>query len=150
MRNENKEKRIVGIYDNQDEAIEAIEDLKRQGYSSDEISIISKEREEINYVEETTDTKAEDGAAAGAATGGILGGLAGVAAGAGALAIPGIGPIIAAGPIVAGLTGAAAGAGAGGLTGALVGMGIPEDDAEHYQTEIEKGKMLVIVDRNRM
>ncbi|MBM7649595.1 putative membrane protein [Bacillus ectoiniformans] len=145
----NHEKQVVGIYDNQNEAVAAIEDLKRQGFTSDEISIVSKEREEVDYVEETTDTKAEEGAAAGAATGGVLGGLAGIAAGAGALAIPGIGPIIAAGPIVAGLTGAAAGAGAGGLTGALVGLGIPEEDAEHYNTEVKEGKMLVLVDRSR-
>ncbi|KAB7705346.1 hypothetical protein F9802_14710 [Bacillus aerolatus] len=148
MVNDHNEKQIVGVYDTHTEAIEAIEDLKRQGYHSDEISVISKDREELEYVEDTTDTKAEDGAAAGAATGGILGGLTGVAAGAGALAIPGIGPIIAAGPIVAGLTGAAAGAGAGGLTGALIGLGIPEEDADRYNNYVKEGKMLVLVDRD--
>ncbi|MEK4031160.1 MULTISPECIES: general stress protein [Bacillaceae] len=148
MLNHNNEKRIVGVYDDHTEAIEAIEDLKRQGYNSEEISVISKERDDVEYVEETTDTKAEEGAATGAATGGILGGLAGVAAGAGALAIPGIGPIVAAGPIVAGLTGAAAGAGAGGLTGALIGLGIPEEDADRYNEYVKQGKMLVLVDRD--
>ncbi|WP_245671419.1 general stress protein [Pseudobacillus wudalianchiensis] len=148
MMNHGNEKQIVGVYDNHTEAVEAIEDLKRQGYRADEISVISKERDDVEYVEETTDTKAEEGAATGAATGGILGGLAGVAAGAGALAIPGIGPIIAAGPIVAGLTGAAAGAGAGGLTGALIGLGIPEEDADRYNEYVKEGKMLVLVDRD--
>ncbi|MED0665423.1 general stress protein [Pseudobacillus badius] len=148
MMNHSDEKKIVGVYDDHTEAVEAIEELKRQGYRSDEISVISKERDDIEYVEETTDTKAEEGAATGAATGGILGGLAGVAAGAGALAIPGIGPIVAAGPIVAGLTGAAAGAGAGGLTGALIGLGIPEEDADRYNEYVKEGKMLVLVDRD--
>ncbi|MFK2826084.1 general stress protein [Bacillus sp. B190/17] len=148
MMNDHNEKQIVGVYDTQMDAVEAIEDLKRKGYRTDEISVISKDREDVEYVEDTTDTKAEEGAAAGAATGGILGGLAGVAAGAGALAIPGIGPIIAAGPIVAGLTGAAAGAGVGGLTGALIGMGIPEEDAERYNEYVKEGKMLVLVDRD--
>ncbi|WP_100330308.1 general stress protein [Bacillus xiapuensis] len=146
MRNES-EKHIVGVYDDHTEAIAAIEDLKRQGYRSDEISIISKDQREVEDVEESTDTEVEEGAATGAATGGVLGGLAGIAAGAGALAIPGIGPVVAAGPIVAGLTGAAAGAGAGGLTGALIGMGIPEEDAQRYNKEVKAGKMIVLVDR---
>ncbi|KKB37145.1 general stress protein [Bacillus thermotolerans] len=147
MRNDHDDKKIVGVYDTQDEAVEAIEDLKREGYNTDEISIITKNRDEAEYVEDTTDTKAEEGAGAGAATGGVLGGLAGVAAGAGALAIPGIGPVVAAGPIVAGLTGAAAGAGVGGLTGALIGLGIPEDQAEEYSNYVKEGKILVLVDR---
>ncbi|HZG69898.1 MAG TPA: general stress protein [Chondromyces sp.] len=142
------EKRIVGVYNTQDEAIAAIEDLKRQGYASEDISVLSKNEEQVDYVAEQTDTKAEEGAATGAATGGLLGGLTGVLAGAGALAIPGIGPIVAAGPIAAGLTGAAAGAGAGGLAGALIGMGIPEDDAETYESYVKEGKILVLVDRN--
>lgn len=139
-------RQVVGYYESDNEAIQAIEDLKRQGYSSDEISVISKEREHVDTVVEETGTYAADGAATGAATGGILGGLGGVLVGIGALAIPGIGPIIAAGPIVAGITGAAAGSGIGGLIGALIGMGIPEEEAKQYNTYFDEGKILVLVD----
>lgn len=137
---------VVGYYDTETEAIAAIEDLKRQGYVSDDISVMSKHTENMNVIADETGTHAADGAATGAATGGILGGLGGVLAGIGALAIPGIGPIIAAGPIVAGITGAAAGAGVGGLAGALIGMGIPEEEAHRYNEYFNKGKILVLVD----
>lgn len=139
-------RQVVGYYNSENDAILAIEDLKRQGYVSDEISVISKEREQVDTVVEETGTHATDGAATGAATGGVLGGLGGVLAGIGALAIPGIGPIIAAGPIVAGITGAAAGAGVGGLAGALIGMGIPEEEAQEYTNHFDEGKILVLVD----
>ena len=139
-------RQVVGYYDSENEAIDAIEDLKRQGYSSDEISVISKEREQVNTVVEETGTYAADGAATGATAGGVLGGLGGVLVGIGALAIPGIGPIIAAGPIVAGITGAAAGAGIGGLAGALIGMGIPEEEANRYNDYFNEGKILVLLD----
>ncbi|MGM9920436.1 MAG: general stress protein [Bhargavaea sp.] len=142
------ERRVVGYYDNEQQAIDAIEDLKRQGYGSDDISVISKNNEDVEAIEDETGTQAAEGAATGAATGGVLGGLGGVLAGLGALAIPGIGPIVAAGPVVAGLTGAAAGAGVGGLAGALIGMGVPEDEAERYETYFNEGKILVLVDRN--
>ncbi|GKV57449.1 hypothetical protein NCCP2222_33960 [Sporosarcina sp. NCCP-2222] len=140
------QRRVVGYYNTEAEAVAAIEDLKRQGYNSNDISIISKNEQQVDYIEEETGTHAADGAATGAATGGVLGGLGGVLAGIGALAIPGVGPIIAAGPIVAGITGAAAGAGVGGLAGALIGMGIPEDEAERYNQYFDEGKILVLVD----
>ena len=107
---------------------------------------MSKHTENADVIADETGTYAADGAATGAATGGILGGLGGVLAGIGALAIPGIGPIIAAGPIVAGITGAAAGAGVGGLAGALIGMGIPEEEANHYNDYFHEGKILVLID----
>ena len=141
-------KKVVGYYDTETAAIEAIEDLKRQGYRSDDISVISKSKEEAATVTDETDTNVAEGAVTGAATGGALGGLGGVLAGLGALAIPGIGPVVAAGPIVAGLTGAAAGAGVGGLAGALIGMGIPEDEAKRYNEYFEAGKILVLVDED--
>lgn len=140
------QRHVVGYYNTEAEAVQAIEELKRQGYSSSEISIISKDKEHVENIEARTETHAADGAATGAATGGLLGGLGGVLAGIGALAIPGIGPIIAAGPIVAGITGAAAGAGVGGLAGALIGMGIPEEDAHRYTEYFDEGKILVLVD----
>lgn len=141
-------KRVVGYYDTEAQAIDAIEDLKRQGYRSEDISVISKSREEVDAVADETGTHVAEGAVSGAATGGALGGIGGVLAGLGALAIPGIGPVIAAGPIVAGLTGAAAGAGVGGLAGALIGMGIPEDEANRYNEYFESGKILVLVDED--
>jgi uncharacterized membrane protein len=140
------EKKIVGVFHTEQEAIKAIEDLKQQGYSSDDISIIAKNHDHIDNVEEETGTKAADGLATGAATGGVLGGVTGLLAGIGALAIPGIGPFLAAGPIVATLTGAAIGAGAGGLVGGLVGMGMTEDEARQYDTYVNEGNILVLVD----
>jgi uncharacterized membrane protein len=141
-----EQKHIVGVYDTQSEAIEAVEELRAQGYDSADISVVGKNDDDVDAVTEQTGTKTEEGLAAGAAAGGTLGGLAGLLAGAGALAIPGIGPVLAAGPLAGALTGAAAGAGLGGLTGALIGMGIPEEDAEHYSNEIKEGKILVFVD----
>lgn len=138
--------RMVGSYDSENQAIKAIEDLQREGYRSEDISVISKDKDETRHVTEETGTHAGEGAATGAVTGGALGGLGGVLAGIGALAIPGIGPIVAAGPIVAGLTGAAAGAGVGGLAGALIGAGIPEDEAKEYEGHFKEGRILVMVD----
>ncbi|MGK7378898.1 general stress protein [Planococcus sp. 1R117A] len=140
------ERSVIGYYDNEKEAINAIEELKLQGYRPEDISVLSKSKGETETVIEETGTHAGEGAATGILTGGALGGLGGVLAGIGALAIPGIGPIIAAGPIAAGLTGAAAGAGIGGLTGALIGMGVPEEEAKEYETHFNKGKILVLLD----
>ena len=142
------EKHIVGVYDTEAEAIRAVEDLKAKGYRADDISVIGRNRKDIETITDETGTKAGEGAAAGAATGGAIGGLAGLLAGVGALAIPGIGPILAAGPIAATLTGAAVGAGTGGLAGALIGMGIPEDEANRYDSYVKEGKILVLVDRD--
>src|SRR5690606_27083382 len=138
--------RVVGSYRTEEEAIRAIEDLKRQGHRAEDISVLGKNEDETRHVTEETGTHAGEGAATGAVAGGALGGLGGVLAGIGALAIPGIGPIVAAGPIVAGLTGAAAGAGIGGLAGALIGMGIPEDEAQRYESQFNEGSILVLVE----
>ncbi len=142
------DKRVVGVFDNGDEAVRAIEDLKVQGYDRDAISVVARDRDDVDDIHDETGTKTEEGLATGAATGGVLGGLAGFLAGVGALAIPGVGPILAAGPIAATLTGAAVGAGAGGLTGALIGMGIPEDEADQYERDVKSGKILVLVDED--
>jgi len=140
------DKRVIGVYDNGDDAVRAVEDLKAQGYDRNDISIVAKDRDEVDAVNAETGTKTEEGLAAGAATGGILGGATGLLAGVGALAIPGIGPILAAGPIAAMLTGAVVGAGTGGLAGALIGMGIPEDEANQYERDVKEGKLLVLLD----
>ena len=142
------DKRVIGVYDNVDDAIRAVEELKAQGYDRDDISLVAKDRDEVKAVNDETGTKTEEGLAAGAAAGGILGGATGLLAGIGALAIPGIGPILAAGPIAATLTGVAVGAGTGGLAGALIGMGIPEDEAHQYERDIKEGKLLVLLDPN--
>jgi uncharacterized membrane protein len=144
MQNENK--KIVGVFKTEQEAIQAIEKLKQQGYSSDDISIVAKDKEGLSHVSDETGTKAPDGLVTGAATGGVLGGVTGLLLGIGALAIPGIGPFIAAGPIVATLTGAAVGAGAGGIVGGLIGLGIPEDEANEYNDYVNQGDILVMVD----
>lgn len=140
------DKRIVGAYDTEHEAIEAIQDLTARGYDSENISVVAKNKDDLDMVERETGTKADEGAVTGAATGGAIGGVTGLLAGIGALAIPGVGPIIAAGPIAAALTGAAVGAGAGGVAGALIGMGIPEDEANRYNSYVDEGKILVLVD----
>jgi uncharacterized membrane protein len=139
-------RKVVGVFDTEQEAVSAIEGLKNQGYTSEEISVIAKDKNDLAYVADETGTKAPEGLAAGATTGGVLGGLTGLLVGIGALAIPGIGPILAAGPIAATLTGAAVGAGAGGLVGGLIGMGIPEDEAERYNSFVKEGHILVLVD----
>lgn len=139
-------RKIVGAFNTEQEATRAIEDLKQQGYSTDDISVIAKDRDDVNAVTDETETKAPEGLASGAATGGLLGGVTGLLAGLGALAIPGIGPIVAAGPIAATLTGAAVGAGAGGLVGGLIGLGIPEDEAREYDEYVEEGRILVMVE----
>jgi uncharacterized membrane protein len=143
---QNKNKKIVGVFKTEQEAIQAIERLKQQGYSSDDISVVSKDKEGLSHVSDETGTKAPDGLVTGAATGGVLGGATGLLLGIGALAIPGIGPIIAAGPIVATLTGAAVGAGVGGIAGGLIGLGIPEDEANEYNDYVNQGDILVMVD----
>lgn len=141
-----QERRIVGVFDTDQGAVKAIEDLKRQGYTTDEISVISKNRDDLNYVTDETDTKAPEGAAAGAATGGVVGGLTGLLAGLGLLVVPGIGPVLAAGPIAATLTGLVIGAGTGGIVGGLIGLGIPEDEAKRYDDDLDAGRILVLVD----
>ncbi|MBU3574159.1 general stress protein [Priestia aryabhattai] len=139
-------KRVVGVYKSEQQAIAAVEDLKNQGYATRDISIIGQDSREVDRVTEKTNAEIEDGIATGALTGGALGGLTGLLVGAGALAIPGIGPIVAAGPIAAVLTGAVTGAGVGGLAGALVEIGLPKDEAEYYGNSVKEGNILVLVE----
>ncbi|KOP67751.1 low temperature-induced protein [Bacillus sp. FJAT-18019] len=143
------EKKMVGVFRSEQEAAKAIEQLQRHGIPNDSISIIAKDKREAEAITEQTGTMAPEGVAAGAATGGILGGTAGLLAGLGALAIPGIGPILAAGPIAATLAGAAVGAGTGGLVGGFIGLGIPEDEAKEYESYIDQGRILVMVDADQ-
>ncbi|ANX13533.1 low temperature-induced protein [Fictibacillus arsenicus] len=145
-----KHNKVVGVFRTEDDAIDAIKELRAQGYNENDISVIAKDKKEVKQIHEETGTKAPQGAATGMATGGVLGGLGGLLLGAGALAIPGIGPIVAAGPIAAALGGAAVGAGAGGIVGALVGLGIPEKEAKEYEEAVEGGDILVLVDASEV
>jgi uncharacterized membrane protein len=148
MTNE-KVNQIVGIYDREDEATQAVEDLKSQGYAKEDISVITNNREMLEKlgIGEPTRSKMNEGAKTGAATGSLVGGFVGLLAGFGAFTIPGIGPILAAGPIAAAFVGGAAGIGVGGITGALVGFGIPEEEANHYEQQIQQEKILVLVEK---
>ncbi|WP_445322151.1 general stress protein [Paenibacillus sp. FSL M7-1046] len=139
-------KKIVGVFYTEHEASRAIEDLKNQGFLTEDISVIARNKDDVDAINNEMGTKAPEGMASGAATGGLLGGVTGLLAGIGALAIPGIGPILAAGPIAATLAGAAVGAGTGGLVGGLIGLGIPEDEAESYDNYVDEGRILVMVD----
>ncbi len=143
-----REQKIAGVFYSNQEAVNAIESLKQQGYAADEISVLGKNKEDIDAVTDETGTKASESAEYGDATGSVLGGVTELLAGSGLLGIPGIGPILAAGPIAATLTGAAGYAGAGGLAGALSGMGIPENEAKRYEGYINDGRILVLIDSN--
>jgi hypothetical protein len=122
-----------------------VDSLKQAGFRNNDVSVLMSDEEGTRDFADTEDTKAPEGAAAGAGTGAVLGGALGWLTGAGALAIPGVGALIAAGPILATLTGAALGGTVGGLTGALIGMGIPEDEAERYEGHVKSGRALVSV-----
>jgi len=119
--------------------------LKAAGFTPSDISVLAPDRAGVRDLGTDNSTKAPEGAATGAGTGAILGGALGWLAGVGALAIPGLGPLIAAGPILAALSGAAVGGSVGGLTGALVGMGIPEYEAKAYEAKLRNGNILMCV-----
>lgn len=144
-------KRAAGLFYSRNEAEAAVRGLKDAGFDGDRISVIARDADKLEGVETTEDVgnKADEGAAAGALTGGALGGITGLLVGLGALAIPGIGPIIFAGAeataIATTLAGGAIGAATGGLVGALVGLGIPEEKAKVYNDRVSGGSFLVMV-----
>lgn len=122
-----------------------VDELKAAGFSNNDISALLPDKCSTKEFAHEKGTKAPEGAVTGAGTGGVLGGVLGWLAGIGSLAIPGVGPLIAAGPIMAALSGAAVGATAGGLIGALVGMGIPEYEAKRYESRLREGRILLSV-----
>src|SRR6187431_402648 len=134
---------IFGIATSESQAANIINQLQSVGFSRDDISVLLSNKEGTTDFAVKHETKAPEGAAAGATTGGLLGGTLGLLAGVGSLAIPGLGPFIAAGPIMAALSGAAVGAAVGGLTGALIGMGIPENEAKLYEGKVMSGNILI-------
>lgn len=140
-------KTVVSLYDDMSDAQRAIEDLQNSGFRREDISLVTRHAEgEEGRVEgrDRGDNVAE-GAGIGGGVGTVLGGVGGLLVGLGTLAIPGIGPILAAGPLVATLAGAGAGAIAGGVVGALVGLGIPEEEARYYHEGVRRGGTLVSV-----
>lgn len=127
------------------QAEQIVENLQTSGFDSSEISVLLPDTEGKHDIGHVTATKAPEGATTGAATGGVTGGVLGLLAGIGALAIPGVGPFIAAGPIMAALSGAAIGATTGGVVGGLIGMGIPEIEAKRYEEKLKTGNYLIAV-----
>jgi len=139
------ERAVICILKTIEQAERVVNDLREVGFGGDDISVLLPDKQGTKDFAHELNTKAPEGAAAGAGAGGLLGGGLGWLVGVGSLAIPGMGPLIAAGPILAALSGAAAGAAAGGLAGALVGMGIPELEAKQYEGKIKGGNILISV-----
>jgi len=139
-------KAVIGIVETRAQAETVVDTLRRSGsIAVRDISVLLPDVQGTHDFAHEHHTKAPEGAAAGAGAGGVLGGTLGLLAGIGALAIPGVGPLIAAGPVLAALSGAAAGAAVGGLTGALIGLGIPELEARAYEGKVRGGNILIAV-----
>ena len=136
---------VFGIYKSVAQAERAVDRIAAAGYSSNDISVLLPDNQSSKEFAHEKNTKSPEGATTGVATGGVLGGTLGLLAGIGALAIPGVGPFIAAGPIMGALAGLGVGGAVGGLIGALVGMGIPEYEAKRYEGRIKDGGVLLSV-----
>lgn len=134
-----------GIYNSSAEAESAVDRLMASGFSSNDISVLLSDNQSSKEFAHEKNTKAPEGATTGVAAGGAVGGTLGLLAGIGALAIPGVGPLIAAGPIMGALAGLGVGGAVGGLIGALVGMGIPEYEAKRYEGRVKAGGVLLSV-----
>ena len=141
----NKETAVFGIYHNPNQAERVVARLLEEGFSNDDISVLLQNRQGKRDFAHERNTKAPEGAATGVTAGGVIGGTVGLLPGIGALAIPGLGPFIAAGPIMGALAGLGAGVPVGGLIGALAGMGIPEYEAKRYEGRIKEGGILLSV-----
>jgi hypothetical protein len=133
------------LVDTESQADAIVGKLSGAGFSDSDISVLFPDKGSTRDFAHKKATKMPEGATVGASTGGVVGGTIGLLAGIGALAIPGLGPFIAAGPIMAALSGGAIGAVGGGLTGALVGLGIPEYEAKRYEGKVKEGGILISV-----
>ena len=133
------------LVDTEAQADAIVAKLRSTGFSDNDISVLFPDKGSTRDFAHKKETKMPEGATIGASTGGVVGGTIGLLAGIGALAIPGLGPFIAAGPIMAALSGGAIGAVGGGLTGALVGLGIPEYEAKRYEGKVKEGGILISV-----
>ena len=136
---------VMCIASTHDQAESIVKQLQAARFSNDDISVLFPNKSGTKDFAHEHNTKAPEGAVAGAGAGGVLGGTLGALVGIGALAIPGLGPFIAAGPLLSALSGAAAGAAVGGVAGALVGMGIPEIEAKRYEGKVKDGNILISV-----
>jgi hypothetical protein len=141
----NKNTVVFGIYATPATAEAAVDHLIAKGFTNSSISVLLPDDESTRAFAHEKSTKAPEGTAAGVTTGGVIGGTLGLLAGIGALAIPGVGPLIAAGPIMASLAGLGVGGAVGGFVGALVGMGIPEYEAKRYEGAVKGGGTLLSV-----
>src|ERR1700737_3498600 len=140
-----KKTAVFGIYSTRSAAENAADAIVKSGFATSDISVLLPENLGAKPIATEKATKAPEGATTGGGTGAVLGGALGLLAGIGALAIPGVGPLIAAGPIMAALAGMGVGGAIGGITGALIGMGIPEYEAKRYEGRIQKGGILLSV-----
>lgn len=138
-------KSVFCLATSRDQAERIVDHLKVASFSNNDISVLFPDKGTTRDFAHEKNTKAPEGIAAGAGTGGVIGGALGWIAGIGALAIPGVGPFIAAGPIMAALGGAALGATAGGIAGGLIGLGIPELEAKRYEGRVKDGNLLISV-----
>lgn len=145
MEKKRDKKAVLGIVSSVAQADGVVIALKNAGFYNDDISALFPDETGTRDFAHQTNTKAPEGAVAGVSAGGVIGGALGLLAGLGALAIPGVGPLIAAGPIMAALSGAAAGATVGGITGGLIGLGVPEIEAKQYEGKIREGNILIAV-----
>jgi len=136
---------VFGIYKSSGQAERAVDQIAAAGFSHNDISVLLPDNQSSKEFAHEKNTKAPEGATAGVTTGGAVGGTLGLLAGIGALAIPGVGPFIAAGPIMGALAGLGVGGAVGGLIGALVGIGMPEYEAKRYEGLIKNGGVLLSV-----
>ena len=145
MTDNNKKTAVFGLYPSVERAERAVDQLVDAGFSNADVSVLMADTQGSKDFAHEKQTKAPEGTTTGVAAGGTIGGTLGLLAGIGALAIPGVGPFIAAGPIMGALAGLGVGGAVGGLVGALVGMGIPEYEAKRYEGRITSGGVLLSV-----
>jgi hypothetical protein len=136
---------VFGIYRDRTSVENAVDVLRQENFRNTDISVLFPENQGTKDFAHEKNTKAPEGAATGAGSGAVIGGALGWLTGIGALAIPGLGPFIAAGPIVAALAGVGVGGAIGGIAGALIGMGIPEYEAKRYEGRVKEGGILLSV-----
>ena len=141
----NKKTAVFGIYPSVAQAERAVDTLVTENFSNTDISVLMPDRQGSKTFAHEKHTKMPEGTTTGVAAGGTIGGTLGLLAGIGALAIPGVGPFIAAGPIMGALAGLGVGGAVGGLVGALIGMGIPEFEAKRYEGRINDGGVLLSI-----
>jgi hypothetical protein len=144
-RTKSKDIVVLGIFKSRAQLETCVDSLKQEGFRNADVSALFQSGESSKEFAHTAGTKLPEGASTGAASGAAVGGVLGWLAGIGTLAIPGVGPLIAAGPIMAALAGAGIGGTIGGLTGALIGWGFPEYEAKRYEGSVKDGGILLSV-----